>query len=137
MAECRHETEVDLCDYCSTSSTPRTRESSGKRSDGHSFALIYAPSMRKDTFLHLNRQGERWKIRWYFSPSRPAEDLAQSGEKTTKLDVDLDTLQLVHDLPYPTSRAPSGVKVTNSRYWFDEIASVNAAYGITSTGLQT
>lgn len=101
---------------------------------GHSFALIYAPSIRRDTFVHLNRQGDSWKIRRYLSPSRPAEEIAQAGERRTKLVVDLDSLEIVHHLDYPHSRMPLGVTIEDSRYWFDEIVKANATYGISATG---
>lgn len=132
MAECIHGSDEELCDYCTAKATGS--RGWARTMAGHSFALIYAPRLRSDTFLHLNRQGDSWKIRRYFSPSRAPEVVAQSGQLSTKLKLDLDELQIVHDLAYPTSRAQSGVKVTDCRYWHDEIARVNAAHGISAVG---
>ena len=97
---------------------------------GKSFALIYAPEIREDTFLHLNREGDHWKIRWYSSPSKPAVELAQSGRATTRQVMDLSSVAIVHEIAYPYSSSPGGVSVTKSDYWFDEIAKVNAQHGI-------
>ena len=97
---------------------------------GKTFALIYAPSLRPDTFLHLNREGDHWKIRRYRSPSKPAEELAQSGRASTRQVLDLASLEILYEIAYPYSTSSGGVSVTDSRYWFDEIAKVNARHGI-------
>lgn len=126
MTECRHGFEETECDLCLTAARP-TGERTGTR-EGQSFALIYAPSLDPSTFLHLNRQGDSWKIRRYSSPSRRPEELAQSSEKATRMALDLTTLEIQHELAYPYSTAPSGVTVEDSRYWFDEISKANSTY---------
>jgi hypothetical protein len=97
---------------------------------GKSFALVYAPTLRRDTFLHLNREGDHWKLRWYSSPNRPATELAQSGRASTRLALDLRDVDFEHEIAYPYSTSPGGVSVTDFRFWFDEIARINAAYDI-------
>lgn len=126
MIECRHDFEEGECDLCLTASRSAA-ERTGSR-EGQSFALIYAPSLAPDTFLHLNRQGDSWKIRHYESPSRPARELAQSSEKATKLVLDLARLEIEHEIAYPYSTSPAGVSIEDHRYWFDEIAKANAKY---------
>jgi hypothetical protein len=97
---------------------------------GKSFALIYAPNLRPDTFLHLNREGEHWKFRWYSSPTKPAVELAQSGRASTRQLVDLASVEILHEVGYPYSTSPGGVSVTNSRYWFDEVTKLNVRHGV-------
>jgi hypothetical protein len=97
---------------------------------GKSFALVFAPSLRVDTFLHLNREGDHWKFRLYSSPSQPATELAQSGKATTRLVLELRDVEFVHEIAYPYSISPGGVPITNTRYWFDEIAKANAKFGV-------
>jgi hypothetical protein len=97
---------------------------------GKSFALVLAPTLRPDTFLHLNREGDHWKLRWYRSPNQPAIELAQSGKASTRLDLDLRDVEFVHELSYPYSTSPGGVSVLDSRYWFDEISKANAIYDV-------
>ena len=128
MAECIHGLEEDRCDACAS----RVRAAAGSDGTmaGKSFALVFAPSLRQDTFLHLNREGDHWKLRWYRSPSHPAVEVAQSGKASTRLLLDLNEVDFVHELSYPYSTSTGGVSVTNSRYWFDEIARVNAAHDI-------
>lgn len=126
MTECRHGFDGAECDLCLTAARP-AGERSGSR-EGQTFSLIYAPSLRAHTFLHLNRQGDSWKIRDYTSPQHPAEEIAQAGEKSTKLVLNLAELEIVHEIDYPYSRKPFGVTITDSRYWFDEIAKANAKY---------
>lgn len=126
MTECRHGFDEAECDLCLTSARPAS-ERTGSR-EGQTFSLIYAPSLRVHTFLHLNRQGDSWKIRDYTSPQRPADEIAQAGEKSTKLVIDLAQLEIVHEIAYPYSNTPLGVTIENPRYWFDEIAKANAKY---------
>lgn len=97
---------------------------------GKSFALVFVPTLRNDTFLHLSRQGDHWKFRWYSSPSRPAIELAQSGKSSKRLVLDIRDVKFVHEIDYPYSTTPEGVSVTNFRYWYDEIAKMNAAKNI-------
>jgi hypothetical protein len=97
---------------------------------GKSFALVFAPSLRNDTFLHLNGEGDHWKFRWYSSPSSRAVELAQSGKATTRLAVEFSDIAIVHEIPYPYSTSPDGVSVERSDYWFDEIAKTNVAHDI-------
>jgi hypothetical protein len=128
MSECRHGFDEGECDLCITAARPAS-ERAGSR-EGQTFTLIYAPSLREDTFLHLNQQGDSWKIRHYGSPHRAAEEVAQSSEKRTRRMVDLTTLEIVHQIPYPYSNTPSGVTVEDPRYWFDEIAKANAKHNV-------
>jgi hypothetical protein len=128
MPECIHGLEEERCDLC----TQRGRVSRGVDGTmaGKSFALVFVPTLRSDTFVHLNREGDHWKFRWYESPSRPATELAQSGKASTRLVLDLDDVEFEHEMSYPYSTSPGGVSITDSRYWFDEIARVNAKYEI-------
>lgn len=128
MTECIHGLEENQCGACGT--TARSAGSHEGTMAGKSFALVYAPSLRGDTFLHLNREGDHWKFRWYSTPNRPATELAQSGRASTRLVLDLRDVDFVHEIAYPYSTNPGGVSVTDFRFWFDEIARVNAAYGI-------
>ena len=128
MPECIHGLEENQCGVCGTSAR------SAKRLEGtmagKTFALVFAPALREDTFLHLNREGDHWKLRWYRSPNQPAVELAQSGKSSTRLLLELSDVEFVHELSYPYSTSPGGVSVTDSRYWFDEIAKVNAAHDV-------
>lgn len=128
MRECIHGLEEEQCGICGTSARRASRRDGTMA--GKSFALVFLPSLREDTFLHLNREGDHWKLRWYSSPIRPATELAQSGRASTRLLLDLRDMEFVHEIAYPYSTRPDGVSVTNSRYWFDEIAKVNAAHDI-------
>ncbi|MHB9004014.1 MAG: GmrSD restriction endonuclease domain-containing protein, partial [Coriobacteriia bacterium] len=69
---------------------------------GKSFALVFAPSVRSDTFLHLNREGERWKLREFPGPNEPAIEVAQSG-RSSRLQVVLDPEAIKILIPYPHS----------------------------------
>lgn len=128
MPECIHGLEENQCGVCGTSAR------SAKRLEGtmagKTFALVFAPALREDTFLHLNREGDHWKFRWYLSPSRPATELAQSGKTSRRLVLDLHDVALVHEIAHPYSTSPEGISVTNFRYWYDEIAKLNAAHDI-------
>lgn len=128
MGECRHGMNEADCGHCSAA-TRTTAVREGSRA-GHSFALIYAPSLNRDTFLHLNRQGDSWKIRHYPSPHHPPTELAQAGAKSTRLVLDLAQLDIEHEIAYPHSLAPTGVSVEDHRNWFDEIAKANGKHGI-------
>lgn len=128
MSECRHGMNEADCDHC-TAPGRASSAATGSRT-GHTFALIYAPSLNRVTFLHLNRQGESWKIRHYSSPHRAPTVVAQAGEKSTRIVLDLAQLVIEHELPYEHSRRPTGVSVDDTRYWFDEIAKANARQGI-------
>jgi hypothetical protein len=132
MTECRHGLDQDGCDIC-TPAAPVARGAGGTRGtwDGKTFALVFAPSLPVDSFLHLNRQGDHWKLRWYKSPSEPADVIDQSGPASTKLNLDLSKVEFQHEIAYPHSTSPGGVTVKDSRYWFVEIAKVNDAHGIT------
>ena len=132
MAECIHGLELDRCDICSPAE-PVTRGSGGSKGtswSGKTFALVYAPSLRGDTFLHLNREGDHWKFRWYPAPDRAYVEVAQSSKTRSRMELNLSDVELVHEIGYLHSSNPGGVKVTNAQYWFDEIARVNAAHGI-------
>jgi hypothetical protein len=126
--ECIHGLEDEQCSQCGE----RLRRASDVEGTmaGKSFALVFAPSLRDDTFLHLNREGDHWKIRWYSSSNRPANELAQSGQASTRLVVALSEIEFVHEISYPYSTSPGGVTITDHRYWFDEIAKVNAKHNI-------
>lgn len=128
MDECIHGLESDRCDSCNA----QTSRGHGPTAEwaGKSFALVFAPSLRDDTFLHLNREGDHWKLRWYSSPNRRAIELAQSGKSSTHLILDLNELHLEHEISYPYSSSPGGVSIKDSRYWFDEISKVNGEHGI-------
>ena len=100
---------------------------------GKSFALVYAPSVFPNSFLHLNREGDHWKLPWYHSPDSPAQEMAQSANGRTRqmrlrhID-DLGEVEFVHDIWYPHSSSPEGVPVTDSRDWFSEIAKANIGH---------
>lgn len=128
MTECIHGLEENQCGGCGASSL-RPAGMSGSMV-GKSFALVFAPSLRDDTFLHLNREGDHWKFRWYSSPSQPATELAQSGKATTRLRLELSEVEFVHEIAYPYSTSPGGVSIRNSAFWFDEIAKTNASHNI-------
>lgn len=128
MAECRHGMDEASCATC-TSPSRSAGAPTGSRA-GQSFALIYAPSLNRETFLHLNRQGDSWKIRHYPSPHGAPRELAQAGAKSTRMVLDLDELEIVHEVAYPYSTSPSGVSVEDHRYWFDEIAKTNSKFDI-------
>ena len=128
MTECRHGFPENECGDCSGSSTRSSRSERTGASAGNSFALIYAPLFREDTFLHLNRQADRWKIRRYPSPHAAAEVLAQSAPSSVSVVEDLGSIGWLHEVAYPHSRTPEGVTVEDSRYWFDAIERANAQY---------
>jgi hypothetical protein len=128
MADCIHGLEEDQCGSCGTRALSADRRKGTMA--GKTFALVFAPALRGDTFLHLNREGDHWKFRWYSSPSRPATELAQSGKASTRLQLDLAGVELVHEIAYPHSSSPDGVSVKDFRYWYDEIAKLNAAHDI-------
>ena len=128
MAECIHGFEEESCGDCAARTTAG-RESTGTMA-GKSFALVFVPGLMKLTFLHLNREGDHWKFRWYASSSRSAIAVAQSGQATTRFHVNLSDLEFMHEIAYPYSTSVGGVSVTDSRYWFDEIAKQNAKYEI-------
>lgn len=130
MAECIHGLEDELCGACTDKRTSGL--GLGGTMAGQSFHLVYAPSLRADTFLHLNRQGEHWKLRWYKSSSRPAVEIAQSGIMTTRRVLNLLKVPFVYEITYPYSSSPGGVSVTDSQYWFDEVAKVNAGHRISA-----
>ena len=128
MNECIHGFELGQCDLCNASRPGVSRIS--EWGEIQTFSLVYIPSHWPDTFVHLNVQGDHWKLRHYASPHRPAIELAQSGEASTRVVLDLAELVREHEESYPHSRTPTGVAVTDSRYWFDEIQKVNAKHGI-------
>lgn len=133
MAECIHGLEEELCGACGDK---RERANSGMGLGGtmvgKSFALIYAPSIRHDTFLHLNREGFHWKIRWYRSPNEKPFEIAQSGLASTRRVYYLPNIPFVHEITYPYSTSPGGVSVESARYWFDEIARTNAGHAVSA-----
>jgi hypothetical protein len=131
MTECIHELNAEQCSVCAAKSSI-AHEGGASTMAGKSFALIYAPAIRRDTFLHLNREGDHWKIRWYSSPSRPATEVAQSALASRRQVLDLASVEIIHEVAYPYSTSPSGVTVRDSRYWFDEIERTNAEHGISS-----
>jgi hypothetical protein len=128
MAECIHGFDEDKCGDCATR-TAAGHNLTGTMA-GKSFALVFVPGLNEFTFLHLNREGDHWKFRWYESSSRPATEVAQSGQATTRYHVSLSDLKFLHEIAYPYSTSVGGVSVKDSRYWFDEIAKQNAKYDI-------
>ena len=128
MEDCIHGLEEDQRGTCGTRALSADRREGTMA--GKTFALVFAPALRGDTFLHLNREGDHWKFRWYSSPSRLATRLAQSGKASTRLVLDLADVELLHEIAYPYSTSPEGVSVTNSRYWYDETAKLNAAHNL-------
>jgi hypothetical protein len=128
MAECIHGFEEASCGDCAAR-VIAARNSTGTMA-GKSFALVFVPRLNEFTFLHLNREGDHWKFRWYESPSRPAIEVAQSGQATTRNHVTLSDLEFIHEIAYPYSTSVGGVSVKDSRYWFDEISQQNAKYAI-------
>lgn len=132
MTECIHGLDINQCGVCSGRSTVRHGVVDGAWV-GKRFALIYAPSVHDGTFLHLNREGDHWKIRWYQSAHSPATELAQSGRASTRRVLDLETIEIVHEIDYPYSSSPGGVTVKDSRYWFGEIQRANDLHDIGTT----
>lgn len=134
MPDCIHGLEEELCGACGDM---RARSNSamglGGTMAGKSFALIYAPSIRHDTFLHLNREGFHWKIRWYQSATDKPFEIAQSGIASTRRVYNLNSIPFEHEIAYPYSTSPGGVTIKDSQYWFDEIAKANATHGISAT----
>jgi hypothetical protein len=128
MTDCRHGFPEGECGDCADAVVRPSRSSSTGRAEGHAFALVYAPTFCEDTFLHLNRQGDRWKFRRYTSPDQPAEVLAQSAPSSNSGIADLGSIEWFHEIDYPHSRKPAGVTVEDSRYWFDAIERANAQY---------
>lgn len=128
MTECIHAFPENECADCSGTASRSSRSVSATTTTGNSFALIYAPLFREDTFLHLNRQADRWKIRRYPSPHAPAEVLAQSAPSSVSLVEDLASVDWLHEIAYPHSRTPEGVTVEDCSYWFDAIERANAQY---------
>jgi len=124
MTECIHGLEAKDCGTCNDASD--RRNGSDGSMVGKSFALVFAPGLCADTFIHLNREGDHWKFRRYLSPNRPPTELAQSG-KSSRLSIDIKDVRIVHEISYPYSTSLDGVSVANSRYWFDEIEKANAA----------
>ena len=133
MSECIHGLEEELCGSCGDQrDRSNLRHEPGRDWDGQTFALIYAPSIRDDTFLHLNRQGSHWKIRWYKSPNQKPYEVAQSGLASTRQVFDLNEVKFVHEVSYPYSTSIGGVSVENAQHWFDEIARMNDKHGISA-----
>jgi hypothetical protein len=128
VTECIHELQQDLCGTCGVNA--RRVGDSSRLLAGKSFALIVAPGILEGTFLHLNREGERWKIRWYSSPNRPAVEMEGSGFASKHRVEALDDINILQEIAYPHSTSPSGVPVDNFRFWFDEINRMNAKYDI-------
>lgn len=128
MAECIHGFEEETCGDCAAR-TAAGRASTGTMA-GKSFALVFVPGLNEFTFLHLNREGDHWKFRWYESATRPATEVAQSGLATTRFHINLSDLQFIHEIAYPYSTSEGGVSVIDSRHWFNEIARQNAKYEI-------
>ena len=95
---------------------------------GQSFHLVFAPSIRADTFLHLNRQGDHWKLRHYPSRTQRPVVIAQSGPASGGPALNLAMVGFKHERFYPHSSGSDGVRVNNSAFWFDEIAKANAEY---------
>jgi hypothetical protein len=121
MTLCMHELKPDQCDICGNP-TPSGRFSTGASMAGKTFELVHIPKLRADTYLHLNREGRTWALRWYRSPNEPAIELGRSSRG----DTDPALIGICHSISYPYSLASDGVRVTDSRYWFDEIAKVNS-----------
>lgn len=116
MNECIHGLEEDLCGACADGrERSNSRMGLGGTMAGKSFALIYAPSIRHDTFLHLNREGFHWKIRWYPSPSKKPFEIAQSGLASTRRVYDLNNVPFVNEISYPYSTQPGGVSIENAQ----------------------
>lgn len=126
MAECIHGMESGTCDLCGTG-TREARAIEGTMA-GKSFALVFIPSLRADTYLHLNRQGDHWKLRWYKSPNRDAIVLAQTAPSSTTTPFELTAEMIADEIAYPHSLAPGGVSVKDFRYWYNEIAKANSAH---------
>lgn len=127
VTECIHGFPTDQCATCLGDGGAGRSRGDGSKT-GQSFALVYAPGLRQDTFLHLNREGEHWKIRWYPSPTSPPVELAGSAQSSSTYVADLRSVELRHEIWYPTSMASDGVTVKDSRYWFDAIARANAQH---------
>lgn len=132
VMECIHGLESSRCETCKA--TTSRGSNPGSEWSGKSFALVYVPSLRRDTLLHLNREGDHWKLRWYNSPSQPAVELAQSGRSSRGLVLDLQAVLRPPQIAYPHSSGAGGVSIKDSRYWFDEIAKMNKEHGIDAMG---
>lgn len=98
---------------------------------GHTFALIYAPNLIPGTFVHLNIQGDSWKIRTYPTPEGPYVVVEQAGPKSKRGALDkLGDLRIEIQEPYPHTSTGAGETVENTRYWHNEIVKLNARYDI-------
>ena len=122
MTECLHGFDDGQCATCAGDG--RRSGPSSASSTGRTFALVFAPSLRGDTFLHLNRQGDQWKFRWYPAPDAPPVELAQSAPSSGG-DPALSSIPIQQEIAHPHSSAPEGVGVMDSRYWFDVIERTN------------
>jgi hypothetical protein len=124
MTECIHGLDAKDCGTCNCASN--RRDGSDGTMAGKSFALVFAPGLCADSFIHLNREGDHCKFRRYSSPNRPPTELAQSG-KSSRLSIDIKDVRIVHEISYPYSTSLGGVSVADSRYWFGEIEKANDA----------
>ena len=127
MTECIHGLEPERCDACATRSSGG--RGSGGTMAGQTFALVYAPSLRSGTFIHLNRQGEHWKFRSYPSRNRNPIEIAQAGTGSKIPHLVLADVEIIQEVAYPHSSA-GGHPVGDSLFWFEEIEKLNASYSI-------
>lgn len=127
MTDCIHGFPEEQCATCLGENATARGAGNGSMA-GQSFALVYAPEVREETFVHLNRQGEHWRMRQDPSPSKPAVEVAGSAPSSLTHEPDLSRLARFHEIPYPTSMAAEGVPETDSRFWFDETARANARF---------
>lgn len=117
--ECIHGLDPHQCGIC-TQRTSRGRRPLGLATSGRTFALIHAPDLEPITFVHLNVQGDTWKIREYPGPDVSFIERAGSG-------VDAGEGHQLRDIriaiwePYPHTSTRAGESIENTRYWHDEI----------------
>ena len=127
ISECIHGLDEERCETCGTRATS-TSDQSGTMA-GQTFALVYAPSLRAETFIHLNRQGNHWKFRSYPYRNSPPIELAQAGRGSKLPDLVLAEVAILHEIAYPHSSA-GGHSVEDSLFWFEQIEKLNATYSI-------
>ncbi|KQO98525.1 hypothetical protein [Leifsonia sp. Leaf264] len=96
---------------------------------GKEFYLVYIPRIREDTFIHLNVEGDTWKLRGYPTPDGPYEVISQTAKSNTKNVIELSEHPRVKQFPYDHS-SRGGESINNNRYWHDEIARRNREHGL-------
>ena len=130
MGECIHGFESEQCATCQSTARRASASNSGTMA-GHSFALIYAPDLVPGTFVHLNIQGDSWKIRTYPTVEGPYVVVEQAGPRSKRGALDrLEDLRIEIREPYPHTSTGEGESIEDCRYWHNEIVKLNAKHGL-------